>query len=145
MYVCNNPAVRVTHLYVLGQTGGPARLAHVRVETVPGCPVGHPRSRYDHHVLDSAAGELGVQRQYAAVALVHKHNHTARQTVRYVAQELLGRVNFVTFHLKSDLIRSIFQYTVSNLILDNNSREWLISGGVCCCFFFFLSEFKLLE
>lgn len=91
------------HLDVLGQTGGPAGLAHVSVETVSGRPVVHPRGWYDHDVLDTAAGELGVQCQHSAVALVDEHDHAARSTVRYVAQELLGRVDFVALHLQSGL------------------------------------------
>jgi len=92
-------SMMTTHLDVLRQTGGPTGLPHVRVEGVPGCPVVHASGWYDHDVFDATTLELGVQRQHAAVALVDEHDHAARRTVRYVVQELLGRVDLVAFHL----------------------------------------------
>lgn len=88
-----------THLDVLGQTGGPAGLSHVSVKSVPGRPVVHASGRYDHYVFNATTLELGVQRQHATVALVDEHDHPARRTVRYVVQELFGRVYLVAFHL----------------------------------------------
>jgi len=64
-----------------------------------GRPVVHASGRYDHDVFDTTTLELGVQRQHAAVALVDEHDHPASGTVRYVVQELLGRVDLVALHL----------------------------------------------
>jgi len=96
---CHALSLQTTHLDVLGQTGSPAGRSHVRVKSVPGRPVVHASGRYDHYVFDATTLELSVQRQHAAVALVDEHDHPARRTVRYVVQELLGRVDLIAFHL----------------------------------------------
>lgn len=123
---------QTTHLDVLGQTGSPAGLPHVCVKSVPGRPVVHARGRYDHYVFDATTLELSVQRQHAAIALVDEHDHPASRTVRYVVQELLGRVDLVAFHLwnqEYDIItgamhdkRTIFYYKYCrNSYFDYNS------------------------